>query len=367
MIDFSLSNCLNSQIEDIAVLTGYQRSYLGSYLKRWHLTNAEDKNISILEPKSGMYLGTADAVYQNLNRVTNSKADTVVILAADHVYRMDYREMIAFHKAMKADVTVGVVSVPIERASQFGTVMTDTNNRIIDFVEKPVHPQSNLVSMGIYVFEATILRERLKEDAAQPESVHDFGRVILPQMLQRDRMFAYKFSGYWQDIGTPEAYHKANLDLVSQSSALSLDNAWPIYPCDRDYRPINVRQNSHVRSSLIGSGCAIKGYVENSIISPGVWVGEGAVVKNSVIMANVSIGRHTEVSHSVVDEGVVIGEHCNVGSGPDFYHGLARVTVLGQNTRVPSRSDIGISGELLSIPKSAMSSGFNNLPEPAMS
>jgi glucose-1-phosphate adenylyltransferase len=366
VIDFSLSNCLNSQIDDIAVLTGYQGSYLGSYLKRWHLANAPDKNIAILEPEKGLYLGTADAVYQNLNWVSALNAGTVLVLAADHVYQMDYRKMIAYHQEVKADVTVGVFPVAMERISQFGIMKVDHNRRITEFVEKPARSESNLASMGIYVFNADFLKARLAEDAANPDSVHDFGRVVLPQMVGNDRAFAYQFSGYWEDIGTPEAYHQANLDLVYRNSALSLDGVWPVYPCDKDYRPGHSEADSHVKSSLIGPGCIIKGYVENSILSPGVWVGEGAVVKDSVIMANVSIGRNTLVDHSILDEGAVIGECCNVGMGSASYFRPAGVTILGQHTRLPAHSNVGVDSVKASPAPSRVSSGFDRLPEPAM-
>jgi glucose-1-phosphate adenylyltransferase len=367
VIDFTLSNCLNSQIYDIAVLTGYQSSYLGSYLKRWLLANAPDKNIAILDPEKGMYLGTADAVYQNLSWVSGLDAETVLVLAADHVYQMDYRRMIAFHNYMKADVTVGVFPVPLERASQFGLVKVDSGSQVIDFVEKPARPESNLASMGIYVFSAGFLKERLIADAANPNSVHDFGRVLLPQMVGSDRVYSYQFSGYWQDIGTPEAYHQANLDLVYRNSALSLNGLWPIYPCDKDFRPDNIQADSHVKNSLIGPGCSIEGYVENSILSAGVRVEEGAVVKDSVIMANVSIGRHTHVSYSIMDEGAVTGEHCIVGSGPDSYYRPAGVTILGQRTRLQAHSCVGANSAKVPQPVSRVSSGFERLPQPAMS
>jgi glucose-1-phosphate adenylyltransferase len=365
VIDFSLSNCLNSQIDDVAILTGYQRSYLGSYLRRWHLANAPDKNISILEPKNGMYLGTADAVYQNLSWVSSINAGTVLVLAADHVYQMDYRKMIAYHHAIGADVTVGVLPVSYERASQFGVMKVDQDQRITDFVEKPARPQSNLASMGIYVFNTDFLKKRLIEDAARPDSVHDFGRELLPRMVREDRAFAFQFSGYWQDIGTPEAYHQANLDLVYRNSALSLDGVWPVYPCDRDYRPAQIEDDSHIKNSLIGPGCTIKGYVDNSILSPGVWIGEGAEVKDSLIMANVSIGSYTKASHCILDEGIVIGEHCIIGEERDFCYRPSGITVLGQHTRVPAYSCIEASCGTAKAPL-PISSGFNALPEPAM-
>lgn len=346
VIDFSLSNCINSKIKDIAVLTGYQRSYLSSYLKRWQSANMHDESLVALEPRNGSYLGTADAVYQNLEHITRKGADTALILAADHIYQMDYREMIAFHNKVGADVTVGVISVPIERASQFGTVKTDIDNKIVDFVEKPVRPQSNLVSMGIYVFRTKILRQRLIEDAAQADSVHDFGHVILPKMVNRDRVFAYQFSGYWQDIGTPEAYHQANLELTYPRSSFNMDENWPILTAEKYYEQYNSTADGRFKNCIVGKDCIIKGYVENSVLSPGVWVGEGAVVRDSVIMANVSIGRHTRVYKSILDEGVSIGEHCNIGDGLRSWG--SEIIILEQDLKIPSHTAVGCGNNVLS-------------------
>jgi len=262
---------------------------------------------------------------------------------------------------------VGVFPVPLERASHFGLMKVDSGSRVTAFIEKPARPETNLASMGIYVFNADFLKQRLTADAANPDSVHDFGRVLLPQMVVSDRVYAYQFSGYWQDIGTPEAYHQANLDLVNRKSALNLDGLWPVYPCDKDFRLGNTVADSHVKNSLIGPGCTIKGYVENSILSPGVCVEEGAVVKNSVIMANVSIGCHTRVSHSILDEGAVIGGHCVVGSGADSHFRSAEITILGKNTRLPAHSNVGANGAKVPQPASRPSSGYDRVPEPAMS
>ncbi len=349
VIDFSLSNCLNSQINDIAVLTGYQRSYLSSYLKRWQLANVRQGSLVTLEPRNGAYLGTSDAVYQNLDHLAQRGADTVLILAADHIYQMDYRKMIDFHNKAGADVTVGVISVPIERAYQFGIVNTDSESKIVEFVEKPARPQSNLVSMGIYVFKAEILRRRLIEDAAQIDSVHDFGHVILPKMVKQDRVYAYHFKGYWQDIGTPEAYHQANLDLTYPNSPFNISEAWPIFTVD-NHRELSA-SDVYFRNSIIGKDCVIKGYVENSILSSGVWVGEGAVVKDSVIMANASIGRHSRISKSILDEGVSVGEYCNIGSELSAFN--SEVIVLGQELRVSSYTDLGQDREISPLPKTA--------------
>jgi len=352
VIDFGLSNCLNSDIQDIGVLTGYQRSYLGNYVKRWHAINAPGKNITVLKPKNGSYLGTADAVYQNLNFLSKQGAATILVLAADHIYKMEYRKMIAFHQAVKADVTVGVISVPIEQACQFGNVQRDAESKIIDFKEKPVKPLSSLVSMGIYIFNHSALSRCLIEDAEQPDSVHDFGHVILPKLIKRDRVFAYRFDGYWQDIGTPEAYYKANLDLMSEYPAFSLDDKWPVFTLENKTIPAKMSHNSQIRNSKIGSGCVIKGRVINSVLSSGVWVGENACIKNSVIMANTSIGRHSVIMNSILDEGVNIGAQCQVGDelGKESLH--SGLTVLGKNVKVPSYSHVKLNGDIIHAHKS---------------
>lgn len=351
VIDFSLSNCLNSGIQDVAVLTGYQRSYLGNYIKRWHSINAPDKNIPVLEPKNGSYLGTADAVYQNLNYLSKQGADAVLILAADHIYKMDYRKMIDFHRSVGADVTVGVISVPVEQTGNFGNVQTNAENRIVDFIEKPIKPWSRWVSMGIYVFNMLPLCQHLIEDAAQPESIHDFGHVILPKLINRDRVFAYKYDDYWQDIGTPEAYYKTNLELMIDHPVLNLEDNWTIFTGDKNYTEYKLAGNTHIKNSKIGPGCVIKGRVENSILSPGVWVGENAVIKNSVVMANASIGRHTLIINSILDEGVTIGDYCSIGIETAVSYQRSGLTVLGQNTRVSSYSQVTLNGDIVNASK----------------
>ncbi len=220
IIDFSLSNCIHSGIGNIAVVVDYQRQHLLDYLvsgSPW-MPNA-NSSLSILEPKVGFYMGTADAVYQNLEYIQRHGPDLVLILAADHVYKMDYSKLLAFHERVGAELTIGVASVPIEKADRFGTVFINTEGRIIDFIEKPEVPKSNLVSMGIYAFNRDALAELLIEDAAQQASPHDFGKAIIPKMVKRNKVFAYKFNGYWRDIGTIEAYYEANMDLSGDLSS----------------------------------------------------------------------------------------------------------------------------------------------------
>ncbi len=347
VIDFSLSNCIHSVITDIALLTDYQRSHMAGYLKRWNLINARSESICALEPRTGSYKGTADAVYQNLDYLQRQDASRVLVLAGDHVYKMDYRRMLAFHEQVKADVTIGVVLVPIEQAHRFGTVTVDAEDRIVDFVEKARTPQSNLVSMGIYVFNKEVLSKYLAEDAAQPDSPHDFGYAIMPKAVKRERVYAFKFDGYWQDIGTVEAYYEANMELTCPKPSFSLDGSWPVFTEEHSSMPPRMSHQGSIQNSLVSPGCVVKGRVENSILSPGVWVEEQAVVRNSVLMADVFVGYHSVVDRCVIDEEVNIGKLCYVGFGAGLISGDWDITVLGKGSAIPSHTAIGRNCKIL--------------------
>lgn len=239
VIDFTLSNCVHSQIKRIGVLVDYQRNYMGDYLKEWAAANAGSAVISVLPPEMDSYAGTADAVYRKIAYIDSPPCDRVLVLAGDHVYRMDYRKMLSFHDEVEADATVGVMQVPIEEANRFGTVVIDKESKIQEFIEKSSRPLSTLASMGIYIFDKGVLIERLVEDSGIQNSLHDFGYSILPSMVKRDRVFAYKFKGYWQDIGTVEAYYRANMELqvASHASVLIVTGLFllitMLYPCQR--------------------------------------------------------------------------------------------------------------------------------------
>jgi glucose-1-phosphate adenylyltransferase len=347
IIDFTLSNCIHSQIDEVAILADFQRSSLSSYLRQWQLLNASHVHFDILTPKKGSYLGTADAVYQNLDYLRKHDTDTVLILAADHVYKMDYHKMLAFHKQMQADATVGVVSMPIEQAHRFGIVHIDTDRRITDFVEKPKLPQNNLVSMGIYVFDAQILSKRLSEDAEIPSSPHDFGHAIIPKMVKTDKVYAYEFDSYWQDIGTMEAYYEASMELLSQRPPFSLDGKWPIFTQYNNLPPPRKFEQASIENSAVSPGCIIKGSVENSILSTCVCVEEQAVVKNSVVMANTIVGYHSVVESCVLDEGVQVGEFCYIGFGASLIPGTWDFTVVGKDVAIPSYTCIGRNCKVL--------------------
>jgi len=346
VIDFTLSNCVYSGIDDLAILTDYHRSYMAKYLKKWGLTNS-GMTFHILEPKSGSYKGTADAVFQNLPYLNKLNTENMLILAGDHIYKMDYDKMIAFHEQTKAAVTIGVTKVPIEDAHRFGTVTLFDDNEVLDFVEKSDKPISNLASMGIYVFNQDVLAQRLEEDAVRPKSPHDFGYAILPRMLGKDKVNAYEFSGYWQDIGTPQAYYAANMGLICAQPRFNLDGAHPVLTQDLNLPPPNISQQATVVNSLIGPGCVIKGYVENSILSPGVWVDEQAEVWNSVLMPNTFIGYHSVVDTCIIDEGVNIGKQCYIGFGKSPLSGDRDITVLEKGVTVPSHTVIGRDSRVL--------------------
>jgi glucose-1-phosphate adenylyltransferase len=310
-------------------------------LNSWHPVNSSAASLRLLSPKIGSYAGTADAVYQNIDYLKKQGGDTVLVLAGDHVYKMDYRGMVDFHRLMKADVTIGTVRVPVEETHRFGTVTVDSINRIKEFKEKSSASRSNLVSMGIYVFNKDLLLRRLHEDAEELDSLHDFGYNILPRMVQTDRIFAYEFKGYWHDIGTVGAYYEANMELLRPRPRFTLDNNWPILN-ERYVLPVSgVSGEGRITNSLVSPGCIVRGRIENSVLSPGVQISEQAVVRNSVIMAGAFIGYHSVVDGCIIDDNVNIGNFCYVGFGAGLSVKNPEITVLGENVIVPDRIAIG--------------------------
>ncbi len=341
VIDFSTSNCVHSLITDIGVLVDYQREPLADYLTRWHAVNGGATRLHVLPPAAGSYEGTADAVYQNLNYLEKLGAGTALVLSGDHVYKMDYRPMINFHHLTGADVTLGVVAVPMADTHRFGTVTVDAAGRVMEFREKSSMARSNLASMGVYIFNLDRLAGRLREDAGEPGSLHDFGYNILPRMVKTDRVFAYEFKGYWLDIGTVKAYYDANMELLAPRPSFSLNSYWPILSENRTLPLVRASQEGSVVNSLISPGCIIKGRVENSVLSPGVSVAPQALVRNSIIMTGASIGYHSIVEGCILDEKVNIGSFCYVGFGAGLLPGNAEMTVLGKGVTVPDRTAIG--------------------------
>jgi glucose-1-phosphate adenylyltransferase len=325
----------------MTVMVDYQRDHMADYLGQWGAANAGLTNIFVLQPEAGSYAGTADAVYQNLSYLNAQSGDKLLVLAGDHIYRMDYRDMIAFHEKVNADATVGVIRVPIEEAHRFGTVVTDAQGRIQEFVEKSSSPSSNLASMGIYVFNKDVISKRLVEDAGKSDSPHDFGYAILPEMVKRDRVFTYEFNGYWQDIGTVEAYYQANMELLVSRPRFSLDSNWPILGENSAPPALTESADGNIVNSLISPGCIIKGRVENSILSPGIRVEEQAIIRNSIIMANASVGYHSVIDNCILDEGVHVGQSCYIGFGSGLLPGNWDITVLGKDVIVPAHTAIG--------------------------
>jgi glucose-1-phosphate adenylyltransferase len=347
VIDITLSNCIHSQVENIAVLVDYQRLAMTDYLSQWQSANRGASNFSILPPKTDSYNGTADAVYQNLDQLERQGIDTVLVLAGDHIYRMDYQKMLSFHRESKADVTVGIAQVPIGEAHRFGSITFGPEGRITEFVEKCACPRSDLASMGIYVFNRKFLAERLTEDAQDPDSPHDFGYAILPRAVKQDRVFGYEFKGYWEDIGTTESYYKANMQLLQKNPGFSIDYAWPILTAKQIANTSAADKSENITNSLVSPGCVIEGYVVNSILSPGVRVEKRARVMNSIVMANTRIGYDSVVDRCILDEGVDIDRFCYLGFGSAPIPQVCDITMVGKGVNLGPQTAIGKKSKIM--------------------
>jgi len=344
IIDFPLTNCVRSGIDTVGVMTQYQPLLLHDYIgkgQHWDLDTMQG-GVSILPPHSkpgstAWYSGTANAVYQNQNFVDKSSPEYVLILAGDHVYKMNYRTMIKYHKEMRADCTIGVIEVPLKDAHRFGIMSTAPDDSVTEFAEKPEFPANNLASMGIYIFNWRVLKEYLNEDEKDPGSTHDFGKDVIPSMLRDGRrLYAYRFDGYWKDVGTEESLWQANMDLLDDMH-LGFEN-WHILSKTPGLPPHYVSPQGSIKNTLITEGCEIYGSVENSILSVGVVVEEGAVVRDCVIMENARIRKNSVVNYSIlgentiVDEGAVAGEPRNTGRLTVYEQGI----VIGR-TSSPKR------------------------------
>ncbi|MED4202973.1 glucose-1-phosphate adenylyltransferase [Neobacillus mesonae] len=315
IIDFTLSNCANSGIDTVGVLTQYQPLLLNSYIgigSAWDL-DCKDGGVTVLPPYSESsevkwYTGTASAIYQNLNYLKQYQPDYVLILSGDHIYKMNYEMMLEFHIEKNADVTISLIEVPWDEASRFGIMNTDEDMRIVEFEEKPAHPKNNLASMGIYIFSWNILREYLETDAQNIESSHDFGKDIIPSLLkERKNLFAYPFKGYWKDVGTVESLWEANMDLLKDDCGLDLfDNSWRIYSVNPNQPPQYISPDAVVKESLINEGCTIEGEIEHSVLFQGVSIGTGTIVKDSVIMPDTIIGENCFIEKAIVPHDVLI-------------------------------------------------------------
>lgn len=340
IIDFPMSNCVNSGIDTVGVLTQYQPLVLNEYIgngQPWDLDRLYG-GVMVLPPYQGKqgadwYKGTANAIYQNLQFINRYDPDYVLILSGDHIYKMDYAKMLDAHKKAGADCTIAVLSVPLDQASRFGIMNTDDTGRIIEFEEKPAHPKSTKASMGIYIFNKKLLEEYLIKDEADPESSKDFGKNVIPAMLaDGKKLFAYPFEGYWKDVGTLTSLWEANMDLLGTKPAFDLHTKdWRIYSRKNNLPPHFIADTATVQNSLITEGCDIHGTVVNSVLSNGVTVEAGAFVRDSVLMNNVTVKSGAVVEYSIVDSDAVIGEDAVVGKERSEAKGLA---VIGEDITV---------------------------------
>ena len=352
IIDFALSNAVNSGLADVAVLTQYAPRSLIDHIgvgRPWDLDRSRG-GVTLLQPYLGRgqsrqwYRGTADAVLQNMEFIVDRNPDLVVILAGDHVYKMDYRPFIEWHRSTRADITCAVRTVPIEEAHRFGILDTDDEGRVTAFVEKPPNPSSNLVSMGVYVFSWEVLRGVLA-----PERV-DFGRDVLPAMVASGRrVFAYEFGGYWQDVGTVESYWRTSLDLLSDRPGVDLnDRGWLIYTKSEERAPAFIGPDAVVTRSMVSHGCVIEGTVVHSVLSPGVRVARDATVRDSIVMFDSQIGEGAVVDRSIIDKDCVIGARALVGYGDEMRPNrdeperlFAGITLVGKRARIPAGMRVG--------------------------
>lgn len=329
IIDFPLSNCANSGIDVVGVLTQYESILLNSYValgRRWGL-DAQESGVFVLPPREkadtqlDVYRGTADAISQNIDFIDTYSPEYVLILSGDHIYKMNYDKMLAEHKKNRADATIAVIEVPMKEASRFGIMNTDSNGRIVEFEEKPAEPKSNLASMGIYIFNWKLLREKLLADMANPDSNHDFGKDIIPNLLNDGKnLFAYTFEGYWKDVGTIDSLWEANMDLLDAGNALDLnDSTWKIYTEDTTALPHYIGPNASVNRAFITQGCLVNGDVKNSVLFTGSKVGTNAKVLDTVLMPNVEVGEDAVIHRALIADGVKIGKGAVIGS-PDSEH-----------------------------------------------
>ena len=357
IIDFPLSNCVNSGIDTVGVLTQYQPLELNEYIgngQPWDLDRIHG-GVYVLPPyqkisNSNWYTGTANAIYQNINFINRYDPSYVVILSGDHIYTMDYSKMLEFHKEKQADCTIAVMEVPWEEASRFGIMACDEDKKIYEFAEKPKEPKSNLASMGIYIFTWSKLKKYLEEDEANPDSENDFGKNVIPAMLQNgERMYAYAFEGYWKDVGTIDSLWEANMDLLDPNVPLDLyDDSWKIYARNPVMPPQYVADGAVTQNAMISEGCYVEGEVDFSILFAGVTVEKGAVVHDSIVMPGSVIKAGAVVEYSIVAEDVVVGENALVGCRPENMEDkqnwgvtvIAKGIQIGKGAKVPAKAMI---------------------------
>ena len=352
IIDFPLSNCINSGIDTVGVLTQYQPLRLNDYIGNglpWDLDRTFG-GVKILPPYQGQggadwYKGTANAIWQNMEFINRYDPKYVIVLSGDHIYKMNYAKMLEFHKQKEADCTIAVLDVPLEEASRFGIMSAHEDGTIFKFTEKPKNPDSTLASMGIYIFSRDKLQKYLEADSKDPASSNDFGKNVIPAMLASgEKMVAYPFEGYWKDVGTISSLWEANMDLLAEKPELNLmDESWRIYSRHEAEAPQFFGENSMVSNSSLTAGCEIYGVVRNSVLGPDVIVEEGALVEDSVIMDNVTIKAGATVRYSILDSNVTIGEGATVGA---YRMAASDVTVVGADVKVPAGETVPVGAML---------------------
>lgn len=343
IIDFVLSNCSNSGVDTVGVLTQYRPLILNSHIgigSPWDL-DRQNGGVSILSPytrekEGSWYRGTAHAIYENMHFIDRYNPEYLLVLSGDHIYKMDYSKMLEYHKEKNAKATIAVIEVDWEEASRFGIMNTESDGKIYEFDEKPENPKSNLASMGIYIFDWQLLRKYLLEGESKEIPYDDFGKDIIPKMLEdKINMVAYPFEGYWRDVGTIDSLWQANMDLINTQNKFNLyDSDWKIYTDRLAMPPQYIGKNSKVNKSILTDGSIVLGDIENSVISYGVRIGEGSIIKDSVIMPNVKIGKNVIINKAMIGEGAVIKDNCNIDSGN------GEIAVIGEKQELSMETEL---------------------------
>ncbi len=352
IIDFALSNCVNSGLFDIAILTQYRPHSLNDHIgvgRPWDLDRSFTGGIRILQPYKGRhdtdwYAGTADAIQQNFSFLKDGEPDEMLVLSGDHIYEMDYRRLLQFHRDHKSDLTVATLRVSLDEATRMGILATDAEYRVTQFVEKPKNPPGTLASMGIYVFNMHTLDQQLREDVRRPNSQHDFGKDIIPHMVSTGmRVFAFPYSGYWVDVGTTDSYWRAHMDLIRHPPVLDLnDRSWIIHTRSEERPPVLVLNGATVRDSLVTDGCVIApgAVVERSVLSPGVYVGPEAVVRESIVFTDTSIEAGAQVERTIIDKFVTVGHNARIGRIEPDSADLG-ISLVGKSAQIPGGTVVG--------------------------
>ncbi|WP_147568599.1 glucose-1-phosphate adenylyltransferase [[Clostridium] dakarense] len=337
IIDFVLSNCSNSGIDTVGVLTQYRPLILNTHIgmgSHWDLDRING-GVYVLQPymnetEGNWYKGTADAIYKNMDFIDNYNPEYVLVLSGDHIYKMDYNKMLSYHKERNAKATIAVIEVPWDEASRFGIMNTNNDGSIYEFDEKPENPKNNLASMGVYIFDWKVLKSYFKQIETENVNYDDFGKNLLPKMLEDNvEMFAYPFTGYWRDVGTIQSLWEANMDLINSEEVLKInDNKWRIYTNTKAMPPQYVGLKASLSNSMIADGCMVLGKVDHSVLSHGVEVGEGSIIKDSVIMPNVKIGKNVVIEKAMIGEGAIIEDNCYIKNDIDEINVVSEYEVI---------------------------------------